>query len=77
MKFYAQVGYGNTSSGANEDFIEYVEPEAYSYPRAGLAVGYKQFVIGAVYTPWDDSIQTPFMLRLGYSFKNSNTLDFN
>jgi hypothetical protein len=76
-EIYAQVGSGNTSSGAYEDFIEYVEPEVYFYPRAGLAVGYKQFVVGAVYTPWDAPIQTPVMLRLGYSFKKSNTLDFN
>jgi len=28
-EIYAQAGYGKTSSGAYEDFIEYVEPEVY------------------------------------------------
>jgi hypothetical protein len=76
-EIYALVGYGISSTGDFIDFIEYREPVVYFYPRAGLAVGYKQFVVGAVYTPWPAPIQTPVMLRLGYSFKNSNTLDFN
>jgi hypothetical protein len=69
MKFM-RAGNSNTSSGAYKNFLEYVEHTVFFYPCGGLAVGCKQFVVGAVYTPWDLPIQTPVMLRLGYSLKN-------
>ena len=80
-EIYATGGNGELqSSGGSwtyEDFMQYEESSVYYYARAGLAIGYNQFVFGAVYTPWDLPLQTPVMLRIGYSFKKSNTLDFN
>ena len=65
------------NTGFYEEWMEYEESEVYFYPRAGLAVGYNQFIFGAVVTPWDLPLQIPVMLRIGYSFKKSNTLNFN